>query len=146
METPTQETASNGRGVPARESVGELIAETIQDASALGRSEAEFVKAEIADGARRAAVGAALLGAAVVAGLVTIGMLAAAATLGLATAMPAWLAALIVAAVCGLAGGMLVLVGTRSLRSASDEITTSVVQRIREDVQWLKHRMKPESE
>ena len=60
--------------------------------------------------------------------------------------MPSWLAALIVAAVFGLAGGVLVLVGTRSLRSASDEITTTVVQRLREDVQWLKHRMKPESE
>lgn len=146
METTTPHSGSNGQGVPSRESVGALIADTIQDASALGRSEAEFVRAEIADGARRAAIGSGLLGAAALAGLVTIGLLATAATLGLATAMPAWLASLIVAVVCALVGGVLALVGVRSLRSASDEIATTLVERIREDVQWLKHRMKPESE
>lgn len=145
METTTYETGANGDAGPRRESVGDLIAETIHDASALGRNEAEFVKAELADGARRAAIGGALLGAAAVLGLVTVGMLAAAVTLGLATTMPTWLAALIVAVVCAVIGGVLAMVGVRSLRSASNEITTTLVQRIREDVQWLKHRMKPGS-
>jgi Flp pilus assembly protein protease CpaA len=76
---------------------------------------------------------------------VTVGMLAATATLALALVLPTWLAALIVGIVCAVIGGVLALIGVRALRSASDEITTTLVQRIREDVQWLKHRMKPGS-
>ena len=135
---------ANGQVAQSGESVGQLIASTIEDASALGRSEVDYVKAEVAEGARRAATGGALLAAAAVAGLLTIGMLAATATLALATVLPAWLAALIVAVVCGATGAVLTLVGVRLLRSASDEISTTVTLRLREDVQWLKRRLKHE--
>jgi hypothetical protein len=144
METRTNPPA-DGQVSETHESVGRLIADTIEDASALGKSEVEYVKAEVAEGTRRAATGGALLGAAAIAGLVTIGMLAATATLALATTLPAWLAALIVAVVCGVIGAVLALVGVRLLRSASDEISTTVTLRLREDVQWLKHRLKRES-
>ena len=144
MTTVTPETADTPPVTAEPRAMRDLIADTVRDASELARNEAEFVKAELAEGARCAAIGAGMLAAAAVAGLLTIGLLAAAATLGLATTMPAWLAALIVAAVCAVAGGILALVGARSFRAASDEITTTMTQRLREDVQWLTHRLKPE--
>jgi hypothetical protein len=94
--------------------------------------------------AAHAASGLGLLVAGAVLALVALGTFTAAAVLGLATAMPAWVAALIVGAVGAVLAGLLILLGAARVKSAT-ATAPDVVQPIKEDARWLAHESKPTS-
>jgi len=122
-------------------SIGELTKKLPRDVSNLVRKELELARTEIAAKVRSIALGAGAAAVGVVLLVVTIGVLAAAAVMALDAALPGWLAALIVAGCAGLAGGLLVLVGIRSIRG-SVPVPAETVDSIKEDVRWAKTRAK----
>ena len=80
-------------------SVSELMRELSEQTTTLVRQELELAKLEMAEKGKRAGLGVGMFGGAGVVGLYAVGALTACLVLALATAMEAWLAALIVAAV-----------------------------------------------
>ena len=99
----------------ARPSIGELVSTLSEKLSALIRDEIRLAKAEIAEKARNAGIGIGLFVGAGVFAFFGFAVLIATAVLGLAEAMPAWLAALIVAVLLlGLAAAM-IAIGKKSL-------------------------------
>ena len=73
-------------------------------------------------------------------GFYAVGALVAAAILGLATAVSAWLAALIVAVVLGIMAGLLALQGRNKVAQASPPVPEQATESVKEDVQWTKSR------
>lgn len=114
-------------------STGELVAQLTQDLSTLVRDEVELAKRDLATAGKRAGVGAGLFGAAGVVAVFGLGTLVATAVLGLATAMDAWLAALIVAVALFVIAGVAALVGRTSVRKAP-EPPRERVESVRADV------------
>src|SRR5947208_10560485 len=94
--------ASETRDGPSSEpSVAELVKQLSEQTSRLARQEVELAKAELTAKGKRAGIGAGMFGGAGVFGFYAVGALTATAILALATAVAAWLGALIVTAVLG---------------------------------------------
>jgi uncharacterized membrane protein YqjE len=119
-------------------SVAELLRELSQQTVKLVREEVELAKAEVKETGKRAGVGAGLLGGAGVAALLALGALTACLILALATVVPAWLAALIVAALEGGVAAVLALQGKRNVEAATPPAPRTV-ETIKEDAQWARH-------
>lgn len=99
-----------GPRVPTSQaSTGELISQATADISTLIRDEIQLAKKDLATSGKRLGVGAGLFGVAGTLALYGLGALIAAGILGIAEALDAWLAALIVG------GGLFVLAGLAAL-------------------------------
>jgi len=121
-------------------STGDLVSRLANEATALVRQEVELAKAELAEKAKETGKGAGMFGGAGILGLFAFGALTACLILALDTAVPAWLAALIVAVVYGAIGGVLALSGKRKVQEAAPPVPEQTVESVKEDVQWLKTR------
>ena len=121
-------------------SIGELVKQLSEQSSRLARQEVELAKAELAIKGKQAGVGAGMFGGAGVFGFYGFGALVAAAVLALATAVDAWLSALIVAAVLGAVAGILALQGKSKVSQATPPVPEQATQSVKEDVQWAKTR------
>jgi hypothetical protein len=121
-----------------RPHVGELVSDVTTDLSRLVRDELELAKAELKTKGKEAGVGAGLFGGAGTLAVYGLGVLITAAVLGLATALPAWLAALIVAAVLFAVAGVAALLGKRHVTKATPPIPQRAVEGVQEDLEALK--------
>lgn len=135
-------TRQTGEAQLSQASVGELVKQLSEQTSRLARQEVELAKAELAEKGKRAGIGAGMFGAAGFFGLYGFGALVAAAVLGLATGVAAWLAALIVAAVLALVAGGLALQGKTKVQQATPPMPEQATDSVKEDVQWAKSRAK----
>jgi len=127
------------RGGPASEaSLAELVKQLSEQSSRLARQEVELAKAELAYKGKRAGIGAGMFGGAGVFGFYGLGALIAAAILVLATAMTAWLAALIIAVVLAAIAGVLALQGKSKVQEATPPVPEEATESVKEDVQWAK--------
>ena len=100
------------------------------------------MKAELAEKAKPAGLGAGMFGAA---GLFGIGAFLALTAFFIALidgALPIWAAALIVAAVYAAIAGGLALTGRQKVREATPVAPEQTIQSVKEDVQWAKTRAK----
>ncbi|HLI73626.1 MAG TPA: phage holin family protein [Acidimicrobiales bacterium] len=104
----------------------------------LVHEESELAKAELAQKARQAGLGAGAMGAAAVLGLLGLGCLLAAAIAGLHLVIALWVAALVVGGSCLLVAGMTVLAARRPVRQATPPVPTEAIESTKEDVRWLK--------
>ncbi len=120
--------------------VAELVKQLSEQTSRLARQEVELAKAELAMKGKRAGIGAGMFGGAGVFGLYAAGALIAAAVLGLATAVAAWLAALIVGVVLAAVAGVLALQGKTKVQQATPPVPEQATESVKEDVQWAKQR------
>ena len=125
---------------PRERPVGELLRDLSQQTSTLVRQEIDLAKAELAQKAKQAGVGAGLFGGAGVVGLLSLGALTACFVAALATVMATWLAALIVAVVFAAIAGALALVGKRRIKQATPAAPKQTIETVKEDVQWAKTR------
>jgi len=75
-------------------------------------------------------------------GLYALGALTACLILLLSTAMTAWVAALIIAAVYGAIAGVLALVGKNKVQTGTPPVPEQTVDSVKEDVRWTKQRAK----
>lgn len=118
-------------------STPQLISRAIEDVSTLVHDEIALAKAEIQQSVKSAAVGAGMFSAAGVLALYGGGALVAAAIAGLATVVPIWVSALIIAVALFAIAAVAVLVGKKKVGEATPPLdaTKTNVQR---DVETVK--------
>ena len=119
-------------------SIGELIGNVSNDLSQLFRQEVELAKAELKQEAAKAGKAAGMLGAAGFAGYLTVVLLSFALVFALSNVMDAGWAAVIVAALWAIIGGVLYLRGRTQLATV-DPMPRRTVDTLKEDAQWLKN-------
>jgi uncharacterized membrane protein YqjE len=120
--------------------LAELMRDLSQQSTELIRQEIELAKAELRAKGKSAGVGAGMFGAAGLIALFGVGALTACLVLALATAMDAWLAALIVAVLYLAAAGIAALVGKGKVQEATPPAPEQAIASTKEDVQWTKQR------
>jgi hypothetical protein len=125
----------------AGESLGDLVSELTSDLSKLMRQELELAKAEIRQEAVKAGKATGMLAAAGFAGYLTTVLLSLALVFALGAVVPLGWAALIVAAVWGIAGAILYSTGRARLRTVNPK-PERTVETLKEDAEWAKHPTK----
>ena len=120
------------------EHVGALVAQLTSDVSRLVREELQLAKVELTDKGKEAGVGIGLFGGAGAVALYGLGALIAAAIIGLAYAVPAWLSALIVAVVLFIIAGIAALLGKQHVNRAGSPVPQRAVEGVHEDLEALK--------
>jgi uncharacterized membrane protein YqjE len=121
-------------------SMAELMRELSRQTTELVRQEMELAKAELRDKGKAAGLGAGMFGGAGLVALFGVGTLTACLILAMATAMAAWLAALIVAVAYFAGAGGAVLMGRRKVAQATPPAPEQAIESTKEDVQWTKQR------
>jgi uncharacterized membrane protein YqjE len=123
-------------------SLGELLKQLSEETTRLVHQELELAKAELAQKGRQAGLGAGLFGAAGVIGFLALAALTTCIILLLDATMPAWLAALIVAAVYAAVAAVLAMRGRAKVKQATPPVPEQTVETVKEDVEWAKTQMR----
>lgn len=134
-------TNSTGRA-DARPSIGELVQTLSEKLSQLIRDEIRLAKAEMAQKAKHAGIGAGLLAGAALLGFFALATLIATAVLGLANAVAPWLAALIVAVVLLIVTAVLALLGVKSLQRGVPPVPERAQESLKLDVEAVKEGLR----
>jgi MFS family permease len=135
MTESERRTASND---PRESSVAELVSQLTELVPRLVREEIALAQRELQEKGKRAGIGAGLFGGGGVVALYGGGALVAAAVLGLAEAVPGWLAALIVAVVLLAVAGVLALIAKRQVARATPPVPEQALREIKKDVTTVK--------
>jgi len=125
----------------ADRSITGLLSDLASETILLIRQERALLKAELSEKFSRIGQGATALGAGALIAFSGWLVLLAAAVLGLATVVPAWLAALIVALIALAIGGALVFIG-KSRFDADSLMPRRTLRSLREDEAWLRERLR----
>jgi len=141
MTNPISDTSSRPSDVSNR-STTELVRTAAEQISRLIRDELALARAEMTAKAKQAGVGAGLLGGGSLFAVYGVGALLFAIGLGLAEAMPAWLAALIVAVVLLAAAGMLAIAGRREVQQAGPPVPEETLESVKAVVDDVTERAK----
>ncbi len=126
--------------VPSDLPVGELLKRASEQTSRLVREELQLAQLEMQQKAKHAGIGAGLLGAAGIVALFGVAVLIATVVLVLATAMDAWLAALIVAVVLLAAAGGMALAGKNQVAEATPPKPERAIDSVHDDIDEIKAR------
>lgn len=126
----------------AERSFPELLRELGDELSTLIRQELALAKVELAEKGRAAGASAGMFGAGAMLALGAFFALTAAVIAALALAMPVWAAALVVAAIYGIAAYVLAQRGREQLKEAAPPIPEQTAQTVKEDIAWVKMRAK----
>jgi uncharacterized membrane protein YqjE len=118
--------------------VGELLQQLSTQTATLVRQELKLAQLELQQKGKRAGLGAGMFGGAGVVALYGVGALIAAVILLLATALDAWLAALIVAVVLLAVGGVLALTGKKQAEKATPPVPEQALESVQRDVEVVK--------
>ncbi|MGO4533952.1 phage holin family protein [Leifsonia sp. 2MCAF36] len=119
-------------------SLAQLVSDLPQLIVRLLKAELNHLKAEFAEKAKYAGVGMGLLAAAALLLFYALGVLIAAAILGIAVALPAWAAALIVFGGLVVIAVVLALIGMRSFKKMDGVAPSQTIDSIKEDADALK--------
>ena len=122
--------------------VSELLKQLSDQTATLVRQEMELARVELVEKGKQAGIGAGAFGGATLVGIFGMQALTATLILALATAMDAWLAALIVTAAYLLIAGVLALVGKSRVERATPPVPERAQQSVKEDVDEAKTRLK----
>lgn len=122
-------------------SVSDLLQRLSQQTQTLVRDEIRLALLELQDKGKRAGIGAGLFGASGLIALFGVATLIAAIVLALATAVAAWLAALIVAAVLLGGAGLLALGGKKEFEQAIPPAPTEAIESAKQDVETVKEHV-----
>lgn len=134
--TPVVE-ATRVEGPGRGRTVGELFATVSEQFSRLVRDELQLAQVQLAEKGKRLGTGAGFLGVAGVVALYAVGALLAAAVLGLATVLPAWLSALIVGVVLLIVAGIAAMLGKRKI-DASKQFNANPQEGFKDDLDAVK--------
>lgn len=127
---------------PAREaspSTGELISRLTTEVKTLVRDEIRLAQVEVSGKAKKAGIGAGIIGAGGLLALYGLGALIATAVLALALVVDAWLAALIVAIVLFAIAGIAALLGKNRVQEAGAPVPEKTVASVKADVDAVRH-------
>jgi hypothetical protein len=121
-------------------SIGELFTELAGDTSTLVRQEVALAKAELTRNAARVGKQVGLLAIGGALGYAALLAIVAAAIMGLAEVIPAWVSALVVGVVFALIAGWLITRALHALKQA--EVAPRVtIETLKEDAQWMKDQV-----
>jgi uncharacterized membrane protein YqjE len=134
-------TSGSGPG-PDQQSIGALISRLAEQTVRLVRAEIDLAKAELAQKAKAAGIGAGLLAGAAFLGFFTFVVLLTTVILALSEAMPPWLAALIVLVVLAIGTAVLGLLGVKSLQKSSPPQPEKAIAGLKEDADTLSRSVK----
>jgi Putative Actinobacterial Holin-X, holin superfamily III len=129
---------SDGPGDLRERPIGELLKQLSEETTRLVHQELELAKAELTQKSKQAGIGAGLFGAAGAVGLLAAAALTTCFILLLDLAMPAWLAALLVAVVYAGVAAVLALRGRDRVKQAAPPVPEQTIDSVKEDVQWAK--------
>jgi uncharacterized membrane protein YqjE len=130
----------NGDNELRNRPTGELLKELSDHTTTLVKQEIELAKAELQEKGKKAGLGAGMFGGAGLFGVFAFAALTTAIIAALDSAMPLWLAALIVTVVYGAIAGVLALQGRDKVQQATPPIPEQATESVKEDVQWAKTR------
>lgn len=119
---------------PKTASTGELIGSLTEQITTLVRDEVRLAQVEVTQKAKRLGLGAGLFGGAGVVALLGLNAVVTAVILGIATALPGWIAGLIAAAVLFAVAGVLALLGKRDVQKAGPPLPTQALDGLRTDI------------
>lgn len=139
-------TTTGARRSDARASIGELVSTLSEKLSALIRDEIRLAKAEMAEKARNAGIGIGLFVAAAALAFFGVAVLIAAAVLGLAVVLPAWLAALIIAVVLLALTAGLAFAGKKALDKGTPPVPEQAQASIKADIAAVKEGLAKEEQ
>jgi len=129
---------SNNNSDMRERPTGELLKELSDHTTTLVRQEIELAKAELGEKGKKAGQGAGMFGGAGLFGVFAFAALTTSVIAALDTAMPLWLAALIVTVVYGAIAGVLALQGRNKVQEAGPPVPEQATESVKEDVQWAK--------
>jgi len=132
--------ASNPSSELREKPIGEVASDLTRDISLLVRQEIALARAEMTAKSKEAAPALGMMGGAGLVGLMAAGALTAFAVLVLATFLPEWLAALIVAVVFAGVAYLLYRRGKEQLSDVGAPVPTQTIETIKEDMEWAKTR------
>jgi uncharacterized membrane protein YqjE len=121
---------------------GELLKELSDHTTTLVRQEIELAKAELGEKGKKAGLGAGMFGGAGLFGVFAFAALTTCIIVALDSAMPLWLAALIVAVVYGAIAAVLARQGRNKVQEAGPPVPEQATESVKEDVQWAKTQAK----
>ncbi|WP_431219687.1 phage holin family protein [Leifsonia xyli] len=119
-------------------SLAQLVTDLPKLIVGLFTAELNHLKAELAEKAKHAGVGMGLLAAAALLLFYGLGALIAAGILGIAVALPAWAAALIVFGALVVIAVVLALIGVRSFKKMDGVAPSQTIDSIKQDTDALK--------
>jgi uncharacterized membrane protein YqjE len=122
---------------PRERGIGELVKDLAGQTSTLVRQEIKLAQAEVTEKGKVAGRGAGLLAGAGVAAVLMLGTLTAVLVVALDSALPLWLAALIVTLLWGIVAAVLAQTGRKALQTATPP-APQTVETLKEDIQWAK--------
>ena len=121
---------------------GDLLKELSDHTTTLVQQEIELAKAELGQKGKKAGIGAGMFGGAGLFGVFAFAALTTCIIAALESPLSLWLAALIVAVVYAVIGGVLALQGRNKVQEAVPPIPEQATESVKEDVQWAKTRAK----
>ncbi|HYG72719.1 MAG TPA: phage holin family protein [Actinomycetota bacterium] len=122
---------------PRQLPLDELLKRLANETGTLVRQEIALARAEMREKAKAGGTGAVMVGGGAVVALMAAGALTAMLILALATAMPGWLSALIVAVLFSLLAVLLVRSGTTAIKRAMPPVPEASMEKAKEDVRWV---------
>lgn len=126
----------------ADRSTAELVKLAAEQISTLVRDELQLARVELTQKGKRAGLGVGMFGGAGIIALYGVGALLAAAIIGLAVVMPAWLSALIIGAVLLAVAGALALLGRGQVRKAVPPMPQGAVESVKADIDTITHSVR----
>jgi uncharacterized membrane protein YqjE len=136
MSTPTS--GQSGHTVQDDPTLGALVHDLTQQVPQLIRSEMRLAQAEMTEKGKRAGLGLGLFSAAGLLAFLGLCCLIATAILGLAHALPDWLAALLVGVVLFAGAGVAALVGKKEVQQATPPAPEHAIEGVKEDIAVVK--------
>jgi uncharacterized membrane protein YqjE len=130
-----------GHATDAGPSVGQLMERLSAQVSALVRDEIALATAEMKRKGAQAGMGVGIGGAGAVVALLGFGALVAAAVLGLATVLAAWLAALIIGAALLVLAGVVSAAGISQVRKSAPPVPEQAMQSTKRNIETMKESM-----
>ena len=120
-------------------SMGEVVKDIISNVQDMVRSEMRLAKAELREEGARSAAAAKLIGIGAGLALLAAGFVLVSIAQLLALVMPAWLATLLVGAVLGIAGMVMLSKGRAQFSMPTPNKT---IENVKENVEWMKNQTK----
>ncbi|MDG6109742.1 phage holin family protein [Dactylosporangium aurantiacum] len=123
-------------------STADLVKLAAEQISTLVRDELKLAQVELTQKGKRAGRGVGMFGGAGLVALYGVGALLAAAIIGLATVMPAWLSALLIGVVLLAVAGILALMGKSQVSKAGPPVPQDAVASVKADINTITHSVK----
>lgn len=132
------DTAGTSPATSPGSSTAELVKQLSEQVAHLVRDELRLAQLEMSRKGKRAGLGIGMFGGSGLLALYGLGCLLAAAIIGLAAAVPAWLAALIIGAALLAVSAAAALLGRGQLQKATPPVPEQAVQSVKADVEEIK--------